>query len=1233
PPGRWTGSGITDLGVSGTVTEEQMKSLFGEGLHPDADKAVAEAIAAGVTPAKALKQVKIGRRFATFDPSREELWTATVAEQRAQIGQRDGVDASALNREQSQEARQDAGLLLFAAEKDRSPEDVSELRRFIRARSKPTPQPVAGFDLVFTPVKSVSVLWGIGDDDTRRAIEEAHRTAIEKTIGYLEREATFTRSGAGGVAQVDATGIVATAFDHYDSRAGDPNLHTHLAISNRVKSVDGKWRTLDGRMLFQAAVSASEHYNTTLEDGLREALGIEFEDRASGSGRQPIREVAGIDETLLVAFSARRAGIENRYNELLAEYRKEYGKEAPHHIQYKFAERANLETREDKGAPESLAIKRARWRSETATLIGETGIDNLLNDCLERTAGVRAAMIESATAGMSERAPVMDEAGNVDVPAAAARVVDAVGQRRSTWRVWHLRAEADRLARTLPGLSEAHRRDLVVAITNTAVDAHSVTRQPVPSDEVPEQLTRANGESVFRMHGHQSLTSRSILDAEDRLLMASAAPTIAPIEAASFDAALARCEANLGLTLNTGQAEMVRAFACQNRLLTVGIGPAGSGKTAAMAALVAMVSERGGRVLGLAPSASAAKVLGEEINATSETIAKILWNENAGVDNHIRGGDVLLVDEAGMASTFDLDQLVRIASSHGATVRLIGDPSQLNAVAAGGALRLLATRTGATELSELHRFRDPVEGQNTLALRDGDPAAIDFYDDADRILGGTKGAMLDRLYTDWQGDQGGGFQSVMITSANDSATDLSERARLDRIVNGLVEKDGVSLRNGSQAGVGDTIVTRRNDRRLGVGTNDFVKNRDLWTVTGREANGSLTVKHQRHNAKITLPADYVAKHVELGYAFTLHQAQGMTVDKARTLVDPHMDRAGLYVALTRGRIENTAYAITDHALDVDLDHPPERGVSGRDILNVVLAREPEDLSAHERLETEREQLLTLTALVPQFDHAFGLYMAEDLRDVVDAAIGTGRVAPTDTVDPGLQGLSAQRLMVDTAWPALATRLAAIKAAGEDPVKALTEAAGMRELDSATSGAQVLAWRLDRMGHRPGHETAAMNLEGVDVTNDTGRWLVERQAEIQARRETVTQQLGTDSPVWLQNALGERTELNTEDWRRAVSAIAIYRDQYGVRDASRPLGHRPDGEGVQRIAWQQASTLIEKTAGKDTRTGEDTNKPSTADLQRRLHELQKRAKTKRRVPAREEPGDVPPPVRGRDDLQR
>ncbi|NHA02127.1 relaxase domain-containing protein [Nocardioides sp. W3-2-3] len=139
------------------------------------------------------------------------------------------------------------------------------LKRHIAICSKPTPQPVAGYDLVFTPSKSISVLWGVGDDATRRAIEGAHRRAVTDALGYLEDEALYTRRGTAGIEQVNAKGIVAAAFDHYDSRSGDPNFHTHVAVANKVQGPDGRWRSIDGRVLHAAAVSSSERYNAVLE--------------------------------------------------------------------------------------------------------------------------------------------------------------------------------------------------------------------------------------------------------------------------------------------------------------------------------------------------------------------------------------------------------------------------------------------------------------------------------------------------------------------------------------------------------------------------------------------------------------------------------------------------------------------------------------------------------------------------------------------------------------------------------------------------------------------------------------------------------------------------------------------------------------------------------------------------------------------------------------------------------
>src|SRR4029450_40696 len=97
------------------------------------------------------------------------------------------------------------------------------------------------------PVKSASVLWALGGTDIRRTVEEAHHEAVRDTLGWIEGHAAFTRTGQGGGAQIDTTGLVAAAFDHRESRSGDPDLHTHVAVANKVCGVDGRWRSLDAR--------------------------------------------------------------------------------------------------------------------------------------------------------------------------------------------------------------------------------------------------------------------------------------------------------------------------------------------------------------------------------------------------------------------------------------------------------------------------------------------------------------------------------------------------------------------------------------------------------------------------------------------------------------------------------------------------------------------------------------------------------------------------------------------------------------------------------------------------------------------------------------------------------------------------------------------------------------------------------------------------------------------------
>ena len=158
---------------------------------------------------------------------------------------------------------------MFAESYARPPADDRELSGFIARNSRAATTAVAGYDLTFTPVKSVSALWAIAPAPIARAIEECHHHAVAETLEFLEEHAAFSRIGAHGVAQVNTTGLIAAAFDHRDSRAGDPNLHTHLVISNKVQAIgaDGvpRWLALDGTPLHHATVAASELYNTRIE--------------------------------------------------------------------------------------------------------------------------------------------------------------------------------------------------------------------------------------------------------------------------------------------------------------------------------------------------------------------------------------------------------------------------------------------------------------------------------------------------------------------------------------------------------------------------------------------------------------------------------------------------------------------------------------------------------------------------------------------------------------------------------------------------------------------------------------------------------------------------------------------------------------------------------------------------------------------------------------------------------
>ena len=270
-----------------------MRNLFGEGRHPDAERlenaaagrpARASAGEEGLPAGAAVRGVhrvsapefiqEIAQRYIAYNCRHGEHWKTPVpAEVRARI-------------------RTEVGNELFRGEHGRAPIDDRERAGFLAKATRQQTTAVAGYDLTFTPVKSVSTLWALADRDVAKQIEDAHHSAVEATLAWLETEVLFTRRGRGGVQQVKARGLIAAMFTHRDARSGDPHLHTHVAVSNKVQDATGRWLAVDGRVRATRPTSPSRRCTTpSSSPSSSRRLGVRF--AARGQRRSRERQAAG----------------------------------------------------------------------------------------------------------------------------------------------------------------------------------------------------------------------------------------------------------------------------------------------------------------------------------------------------------------------------------------------------------------------------------------------------------------------------------------------------------------------------------------------------------------------------------------------------------------------------------------------------------------------------------------------------------------------------------------------------------------------------------------------------------------------------------------------------------------------------------------------------------------------------------------------------------------------------
>ena len=359
------------------------------------------------------------------------------------------------------------------------------------------------------------------------------------------------------------------------------------------------------------------------------------------------------------------------------------------------------------------------------------------------------------------------------------------------------------------------------------------------------------------------------------------------------------------------------------------LGPAGAGKTEMLSRVAAAVGAD--RVLAVAPTAEAAANLGEALDVGGETAARAALS-----DDQVPQGGWVIVDEAGQLDTRTLAALAGRAAAADARMILVGDTAQQGSVGAGGVFQSLADRPdlvpGAV-LSELWRFCDRDEARATVGLRRGDVDALAYHTERGRVHDSTE-AELPAVAADWWAARRD--QDTIITAptrrlvADINSAIAALRHRAGETGPAVRGEGDTTIR------VGDTVTTRRNNRRLVASDGGWIRNGDRWEVTGTTPDGQITARRLDRSATVTLPNRYTDEHLQLGYATTQTRVQSLTVDAALCAVTHASRRDQLYVGMTRGRAENHLLVVTDqpqHDEDTPPDHlPPDH------IIHTVMGR-------------------------------------------------------------------------------------------------------------------------------------------------------------------------------------------------------------------------------------------------------------------------------------------------------
>ncbi|CAM3426462.1 MobF family relaxase [Tsukamurella hominis] len=776
---------------------------------------------------------------------------------------------------------------------------------------------VHGFDLTFAAPKSVSVMRGMADPQMLGQFTRAHRDAVKVALEYLNQHAGYTRRHNPVTGNKDLEklpGLALIEYNHETSRAGDPHLHSHMILPNRQARADGKLASLDSKSLYHEARAAGMVYQTALRDGLSQRLGVLWGEVNRDSG---VAEIVGVNPQAIKLFSKRKTQLDEWVRE-----------NVDGRVGAAATAAGQRATKVVKGEDQTLDELRDAWESELA----EHGIN-----VVERG---------NAIAPHNMQPPTVDE------------VLEFVRQGRSTWT----------------------RADLVEAVGTlwppSNDDPREVLRQiEALTDEAVAQCWQS---SVDRAAHHREGSIR--FTSEEVVVEEAAALEMAGRQDPRLRMAVgANTHQVLAEKMSEQQAETIRAVVTSDRGLNLIEAPAGAGKTTSLRGLRAACEENGRDMVLLAPTGRAADAgASEDVAPRTATVDSEL-SKIADNKHNWTTKSVIVVDEAAMTSNRKLTDLLRAAHTSGAKLVFVGDSHQLDPVKARAGLFAMLHNDlpWSQELTEVFRQKDPHEREAGLALRNGSKAgralAVDWYVEHGRVHAGNDVAMAHDALRGFLGDVDAGKDALLIsdTWAVSDALNAQVQHALGQQRAGHDYRrtlPSTTVAREHTVYLGDTVMTLQNLSPLDVEVTDAhhngipddslrVRNGHRWTVIGLRDNGDLWVQRTTDSAQAWIPAEYARTNVVLGYAGTVHSAQGATADTCHTVMSSESGRRELlYPGLTRGKESNQLYLTEKINGEAEHQHGtgPEKGFTeirfqpakARHLMASVADRSTADQAAH-----------------------------------------------------------------------------------------------------------------------------------------------------------------------------------------------------------------------------------------------------------------------------------------------